>query len=309
MPVRGAAQADFKQWPNVTTTADLPNVSGSPTQNANLQTGELCANTNSGILYVCQIPTPGSAFWVPVSYALDPILTKWNGGSTAQFTSPQNIGAPVNPAMTFVSLPNEATNVLECFLDTATPAGAGFVCWANDVVDTQPFDIAFAVSFDPAAIPTDAVSLGVVFSGDAGPSTYLVCTLETAPGVNDGVIAISNGSAARAKVQTIGLSGAPTLWRVRASFNCRTVDQATFTPYGVPAIQGKVTFTPTAATHVEEFVAIDSGSGFTPPDWGGAAVNRVGIEFLAVGAPIADPGGARMRIWDFTFSRNLIGTP
>ena len=62
MPVRGAAQADFRQWPNVAAYASLVNVAESPLQNAALSVGDLCFVTGVG-LYFCAVATLGAAVW------------------------------------------------------------------------------------------------------------------------------------------------------------------------------------------------------------------------------------------------------
>lgn len=310
MPVRGASQADFRQWPNVTTTADLPNVSGSPTQNPSVQTGDLCANTNSGILYVCQIPTVGSAFWAPVSYALDPILAKWNNSSNAQF-SLSNIGVPVTPALTFVGLPDEASNVLELSLGTATPAGAGYIAWFGTLVPWQSMDIAFSVSVDPGAIPTDILSVGMVIGGDAALNTGIALSyVVTRTPSQFGSVGILNGSAPFASVVSVPLTTVvgSAARSIRGQFNCANVDVAGFPPNGLSGLNGRLSFAGPSVPYVEEMVTVGAASGFVGPDWGPGATNRVGI-FITAPTGVADPAGAKLRLWDFTISRNQIGTP
>jgi len=48
-------------WPPQSSVANLPNVSGAPTQDADLEVGDLCAV--SGILYCCTTATVGAAVW------------------------------------------------------------------------------------------------------------------------------------------------------------------------------------------------------------------------------------------------------
>lgn len=51
------------RWPTVASTADLPNVAGSPAQSAYLEVSDECWVTGSG-LYVCTAATLGAATWV-----------------------------------------------------------------------------------------------------------------------------------------------------------------------------------------------------------------------------------------------------
>ena len=57
------------QWPNVTVTTSLPNVTGSPTQSSDLQAGDWCYVAGTvGAAYVCRVATLAAASWDPSSW-------------------------------------------------------------------------------------------------------------------------------------------------------------------------------------------------------------------------------------------------
>lgn len=69
-------------WPAVATTSDLPNVSGSSTQDSALEVGDTTVVLSGGFIYVCNDATLGSAVW---SRSVG-ILTTSNKNMTASAT-------------------------------------------------------------------------------------------------------------------------------------------------------------------------------------------------------------------------------
>lgn len=51
------------QWPTVSAATDLPNVSGAPTQTADVQVGDICYDAGTGVYYYCADATLGAAVW------------------------------------------------------------------------------------------------------------------------------------------------------------------------------------------------------------------------------------------------------
>lgn len=62
-----------RDWPAITSLANLPNVSGSATQSASLEVGDLCFNTATELQYVCRTATVGSAVWYCPQLLWDPL--------------------------------------------------------------------------------------------------------------------------------------------------------------------------------------------------------------------------------------------
>lgn len=70
---KGQRVQNSPQWPNITSLANLPNVSGSPTQSSFLQVGDTCFNTTTELLYICRTATMGSATWYCPQLLWDPL--------------------------------------------------------------------------------------------------------------------------------------------------------------------------------------------------------------------------------------------
>lgn len=94
MAVRTKVQT-HSRWPNAATVADLPNVSGSPTQDADLEVGDTCcvlATTPTN--YECIDATLGTALWATT--AEDSVLAA-DAQARSVVRTIFNATTPVNP--------------------------------------------------------------------------------------------------------------------------------------------------------------------------------------------------------------------
>ncbi|HEY5657334.1 MAG TPA: hypothetical protein VIY27_06055 [Myxococcota bacterium] len=78
-------------WGVFPTSADLPNVAASPTQNPALEAGDTAWVTATGQLYACVTPTLGAAVWVVVG----PTAVSGPVGGTFTFVLPTVVGDAV----------------------------------------------------------------------------------------------------------------------------------------------------------------------------------------------------------------------
>jgi hypothetical protein len=303
--VRGSSSADFHQWPNAAGAGQLPNASGSATQSSALEQGDLCYDSNNGVMYICLFATLGSAVWVPVSTQVDPLLFKWNNSSLSQFSPPTNIGSPVNPTLAYVAEDTEATNELRLSLDDTTPAGAGAIWWINTIVAWQSMCVEFFCREDGALPATDAYEVCVVMAGDAGAETCI----RAGVGATAFQLAVEDGSATTSVQSRTLAASAGGARKVRLTLNCATQDAATFPPFGVPTLIGTVECIGDGNIAQEASVLrLPAGPDFNAPPWGTTGTNRIGIALVAP-AGVVDPGGLNVRISGLTFTRNALGTP
>jgi hypothetical protein len=72
---RTSATPFHNQWPNVISSADLPNDPASATQSESLEVGDICFDESSQTYFVCVDSSRGAAFWRPFVLRNDTLFT------------------------------------------------------------------------------------------------------------------------------------------------------------------------------------------------------------------------------------------
>lgn len=118
-------------WGNsFVSAAQLPNVSGSSTQSANLEKGDTAYA--AGVMYFCTLETPGAATWVAIRPASSTKLWSWNEVDVSQFTLAVD-QASQSPVLTVETHATLGTKLL--VYSKGVTGSAGYNVWTiNDFV-------------------------------------------------------------------------------------------------------------------------------------------------------------------------------
>lgn len=165
------------RWPAVASTANLPNVAGSPTQSSYLEVSDECWVTSGG-LYVCTVATLGAATWVLVV-------------STAGAQDKYEAAIIVGNALAG----DTAANCT--YLDSGNGAGIAAALAAAAALSPLKVDVFVrrgAYTMDPAAV-TLPLSVGgnVVLRGDAR-ETVTITTFTGAGGHAQDLFTLLDGA-------------------------------------------------------------------------------------------------------------------
>lgn len=234
-----------RDWPAITSLANLPNVSGSATQSASLEVGDLCFNTATELQYVCRTATVGSAVWYCPQLLWDPLAIfpsyghiygpfQGNGctdflhssGGTYPFSTGTNGGAGTTVLSTAplagrygVLQPQTGTTTTGQAYISATGAsivlGSGRVRWRGDVNiptasdGTETFTVWMGIN-DGAGLGADCASFRYSHTENSGNWTAFCRSnsVETGSVVNTGVAAVhaTNYAALEIEINAAGTS-------------------------------------------------------------------------------------------------------
>lgn len=295
-------------WEAVASYADLPNVSGSPTQSARLVAGMRCYTTDTQTTWVCRIATPGAAVWDP---AASSIQQEWNGQDTAQLDPVVYLDGATSASLAVIPEPTfGGFNVLRATLAAGTPAQGSATWYFTEPLGFQSLRLRFVTALDATGSPPaggDLLSAGLAFGSDPSAGNALAFVH-----VSDGTVGTTESVEIGFRDPGGGGGGASIALAGGSYIRTNTLDiLGALVPWGAgdaPSFLATVSSqpVPSAAGIAYGTQSVDPITGPLALSWGPAAKNRVGITLTnRGGAPLAS--NCSVLLYNIGIERSQLG--